>query len=1054
MSQLALQLINDYKENPIKYNKRLDLGNCGLNKFNIPDELFKLKDLEELILSSRYYKNDKSKRSANNGQPNNFGDIPESIKELQNLKILIFNGEDNNYKLKNIESIQHLKKLEILDLFDNRIDNIEPLINLTQLKDLNLSHNYLKSIDILCKDETDKPKLIQLKKLNLGFNKIKDINSNLLLEQLTILAIHQNQIESIEGLKCCKKLEKLILSGNKIKDIVALKELFRLKYLNLDSNKIKDINVLKEFNQLEILALGANEIEDIQPISSLQNLEQLLIPENNIRNIEPLKNLRNLTWLHLFQNPIKIKEINTRDIKNVAINVKEYFEYFDRQADQNKVKVQLPVKVVLLGNHASGKSTFTNFFINNELRSEDSTHILRIENYPSNRVNNELPEAVLFDFGGQDYYHGLYRIYLSNQSINLIFWREKHNLNTIVAQDSNGLSIYNFNLNYWLAQKAYFERHSQMSDPSFLIKTHTDESHKEMVPQTSYTYEKHFDCCLAKENEDHINRDFLKTTLKKEIETLRQKNSSEEPQWYINFLTYLYNDKPDNPFEPLTFEYILDNHYERTTETIKDKTDFLKVNLLQLHNSGIILFYDKTQLHLTETSIPKTDYGLIWTNPSALAKKLHQEVFNRDKLLKGESPGITTLESLSLNSKSNTAILELLKIQKVIFYHTKENKYIIPNFLKLSSQFDGHYHILKRQCQHSFALQFKHFVPFGIINELMCFLGEDANAFCRNGIIFELENNVISIELEMDKLQIVVSYILKDKAEKPDLDFYIFLVVMAFYNQNRSISYKEFQGFKNPDFRKRTNINASVFSNFQVIHASKEEVEDINYFTALYDRLDVFFGFVNKPDYLPVDLFITMDQKNFVKFQDINIEGNEILAFDEYGNSLNKHISKTAFNSFMENPVAAPKKVFISYSHKDIAFRERLQLQLKQLVRQKRIAEVWSDHKIKAGDNWNTEIENKLKEAEIVFLLISDLFFASDFIDEKELPIVKERYEKKECIVIPILVKPSSNWKDSGWSFLQAIPSNAKDGLLAISKWTDEDDAWSIVTDEIKRVLQ
>jgi len=174
-------------------------------------------------------------------------------------------------------------------------------------------------------------------------------------------------------------------------------------------------------------------------------------------------------------------------------------------------------------------------------------------------------------------------------------------------------------------------------------------------------------------------------------------------------------------------------------------------------------------------------------------------------------------------------------------------------------------------------------------------------------------------------------------------------------------------------------------------------------------------------------------------------------GYDEIAFAENLRFEKLKPNTINMNE---PKKVFISYSHKDIEYRERLQLQLKQLVRQKRIEEVWSDHKVKTDDNWNAEIENNLKEADIVFLLISDLFFASDYIDEKELPIVKERYENKECIVIPILVKPSSNWKDSDWSFLQAIPSNPKDGLLAVSKWYDEDEAWSVVTDEIKRILK
>jgi internalin A len=47
MSALALKLIQEAKEQRLT---RLDLGNCGLTE--LPDELFELVWLEELILSS------------------------------------------------------------------------------------------------------------------------------------------------------------------------------------------------------------------------------------------------------------------------------------------------------------------------------------------------------------------------------------------------------------------------------------------------------------------------------------------------------------------------------------------------------------------------------------------------------------------------------------------------------------------------------------------------------------------------------------------------------------------------------------------------------------------------------------------------------------------------------------------------------------------------------------------------------------------------------------------------------------------------------------------
>jgi len=931
-------------------------------------------------------------------------------------------------------SLTNLTKLKTLDLSDNQISDIS-LTNLTKLKALDLNNNQISDISLT--------NLMNLKEINFKHNELSKLSFLKNLTALKVLDISNNRISDISFFKNSANLIILNLNYNHIKNISSISSLKNLKELYVDSNLISDISFLSSLKNLRMLNLSHNPILDISSIEYLTKLNALDLRAIPISDISILGKLPELKELYLYFN--NIKGLDTKHLKNY---IKDLKEFLSRQAELVKLEVKYPVKVMLFGNHASGKSTFTNFFVNNQLQSEDSTHILRIVNYPP-KQKDKLPEAVFFDFGGQDYYHGLYRIYLSNQAINLIFWREKHNHNEIVEQDNNGLSIYNFNLNYWLAQKTYFEKNIVLPDKAFVVKTHIDENNEVKVPETIYDYEKDFECCLELESEDHINRNFLRNTLKKEIETLRKHNSTEEPQWYINFLAFLYNHKPDNPFEPLPFEYILENHYDRTTKTALQKIEFLKVNLKQLHNSGIILFYDNQQLRYGEGLKPLSKYGLVWTNPSGLVEKLHQEIFNRDKLLKSKNPGIITLEELGLDPIKDLVILKLLKLQKVIFHHSKEDKYIIPNFLRLSSEFDGHYHILKKKLKHSFTLQFKHFIPFGLINELMCYYSENINEYCRNGIIFEIGRHIASIELTMEKLQVNVSYLLEDVTEKQDLDRYFFMAILAFYVNNLPIGFHDFMMLKENYRKKYFSLIQSNEPNLDRSYTDPENVH-MAYLTAI-GKTKIFSA---KNSRYPKDLLISIDKTEFVLNSDLNIKGNEILAYDENGNSLNKNISKTAFNSFMENPITDTKKVFISYSHKDIEYRERLQIQLKQLVRQKRIEKIWSDHKIKAGDNWNAEIENNLKEADIVFLLISDFFLASDYIYEKELPIVKELYENNECKVIPILVKPSGNWKDSGWSFLQAIPSNPKDGLLAISKWDDKDEAWSVVTDEIKQVLK
>jgi hypothetical protein len=72
------------------------------------------------------------------------------------------------------------------------------------------------------------------------------------------------------------------------------------------------------------------------------------------------------------------------------------------------------------------------------------------------------------------------------------------------------------------------------------------------------------------------------------------------------------------------------------------------------------------------------------------------------------------------------------------------------------------------------------------------------------------------------------------------------------------------------------------------------------------------------------------------------------------------------------------------------------------------IFEFWTDRQMKGGDDWNSEIEKKLRSCDIFILLVSASSMASDYIVDKEIPIIRERQEKGEPVhFYPLLLTPT-----------------------------------------------
>ncbi len=152
------------------------------------------------------------------------------------------------------------------------------------------------------------------------------------------------------------------------------------------------------------------------------------------------------------------------------------------------------------------------------------------------------------------------------------------------------------------------------------------------------------------------------------------------------------------------------------------------------------------------------------------------------------------------------------------------------------------------------------------------------------------------------------------------------------------------------------------------------------------------------------------------------------------------------------SPVPAPDKkpieILFSYAHEDEKLRTRLEKHLSSLKNQQRI-EWWYDEKILPGAKWGDSISTYLDKVDIILLLISANFIASNYCNTVELKRALERHEKGEVRVIPVILSPC-DWHDEPFAVLQAVTKNG----TPVEEWSNLDSALLDVAKGIKRVVE
>lgn len=148
------------------------------------------------------------------------------------------------------------------------------------------------------------------------------------------------------------------------------------------------------------------------------------------------------------------------------------------------------------------------------------------------------------------------------------------------------------------------------------------------------------------------------------------------------------------------------------------------------------------------------------------------------------------------------------------------------------------------------------------------------------------------------------------------------------------------------------------------------------------------------------------------------------------------------------DPLQRKAKVFISYSNRDARQHDELTVRLKPL-RSEGLLETWSDRCLVAGEEWDKTIRRELEEADLIVLLWSAQFEASDYIQGVEVQRAVERAEAGHAVVVSIVLE-KCGWERTAVAKYQVLPRKGR----PVRNAQPQRDAWYEVQEGLRKVLE
>ena len=148
-----------------------------------------------------------------------------------------------------------------------------------------------------------------------------------------------------------------------------------------------------------------------------------------------------------------------------------------------------------------------------------------------------------------------------------------------------------------------------------------------------------------------------------------------------------------------------------------------------------------------------------------------------------------------------------------------------------------------------------------------------------------------------------------------------------------------------------------------------------------------------------------------------------------------------------------PVSLFYCYAHKDKRLRDELQKHL-MILQRRGVIRPWVDRDIVPGEDWNQAIHDQLRQAELVLMLVSADFIASDYIMGVEYKLAMQRQDEGRATVVPVLLRDVDLADEDGPLAALLKRQGLPPEMKAVTRWSNRDSAWTAVAAGLRTAVK